>query len=128
MIIQPISPPTVKTSMTLPSTAHPISGTTELTHLGVIRVTGDDAVTFLQGQLTQDVALMGGNEARLAAFCNAKGRMPSLGGDSSRLPPVTCHLRQSARQKGPENLQAGIWLLFITINCRLGKSLFTYYL
>jgi folate-binding protein YgfZ len=57
--------------MTLPS----ISGTTELTHLGVIRVTGDDAVTFLQGQLTQDVALMGSQEARLAAFCNAKGRM-----------------------------------------------------
>jgi folate-binding protein YgfZ len=57
--------------MTLPS----ISGTTELTHLGVIRAAGDDAVTFLQGQLTQDVALMGDKEARLAAFCNAKGRM-----------------------------------------------------
>ena len=57
--------------MTLP----PISGIAELAHLGVIRATGDDAVTFLQGQLTQDVALMGGNEARLAAFCNAKGRM-----------------------------------------------------
>ena len=61
--------------MTLPSTASPISGITELTHLGVIRVAGDDAVTFLQGQLTQDVALMGEQEARLAAFCNAKGRM-----------------------------------------------------
>jgi folate-binding protein YgfZ len=41
----------------------------------VIRAAGDDAVTFLQGQLTQDFALMGQNEARLAAFCNAKGRM-----------------------------------------------------
>ncbi len=61
--------------MTLPSTASPISGITELTHLGVIRVAGDDAVTFLQGQLTQDVALMGEHEARLAAFCNARGRM-----------------------------------------------------
>jgi folate-binding protein YgfZ len=61
--------------MTLPSTASPISGITELTHLGVIRVAGDDAVTFLQGQLTQDVALIGNHEARLAAFCNAKGRM-----------------------------------------------------
>jgi folate-binding protein YgfZ len=78
MIIQPISSPTVNAPMTLPSaasTASTISGITELTHLGVIRVTGDDAVTFLQGQLTQDVALMGAHEARLAAFCNAKGRM-----------------------------------------------------
>ncbi|WP_092128474.1 folate-binding protein YgfZ [Polaromonas sp. YR568] len=57
------------------SSASTISGITELTHLGVIRAAGDDAVTFLQGQLTQDVALMGAGEARLAAFCNAKGRM-----------------------------------------------------
>lgn len=52
-----------------------LSGITELAHLGVIRVAGEDAVKFLQGQLTQDVALMGLAEARLAAFCNAKGRM-----------------------------------------------------
>ena len=52
-----------------------LSGMCELTHWGVIRVTGDDAVTFLQGQLTQDVALMGMSQARLAAFCNIKGRM-----------------------------------------------------
>lgn len=75
MIIQPIFPSTVNAPMTLPAAAQPISGIAELTHLGVIRVTGEDAVTFLQGQLTQDVALMGAGEARLAAFCNAKGRM-----------------------------------------------------
>ena len=47
----------------------------ELTHLGVIRATGEDVATFLQGQLTQDVLSLGDSEARLAAFCNAKGRM-----------------------------------------------------
>jgi len=52
-----------------------LSGITALKNLGVIRATGEDAVKFLQGQLTQDVALMGLNEAHLAAFCNAKGRM-----------------------------------------------------
>ncbi|MEO6017781.1 MAG: folate-binding protein, partial [Polaromonas sp.] len=61
--------------MTLPPAAPALSGIAELTHLGVIRVAGEDAVKFLQGQLTQDVSLMGGAEARLAAFCNAKGRM-----------------------------------------------------
>jgi folate-binding protein YgfZ len=55
--------------------APPISGIAELTHLGVIRVAGEDAVKFLQGQLTQDVALLDLAQARLAAFCNAKGRM-----------------------------------------------------
>ena len=51
------------------------SGVAPLSHLGVIRAVGEDAVKFLQGQLTQDVALLGMNEARLAAFCSAKGRM-----------------------------------------------------
>ena len=52
-----------------------LSGIAGLTHLGVIRVDGEDAAKFLQGQLTQDVALLGLTQARLAAFCNAKGRM-----------------------------------------------------
>jgi tRNA-modifying protein YgfZ len=52
-----------------------LHGVTPLTHLGVIRVEGDDAPKFLQGQLTQDFVLLGLGEARLAAFCSAKGRM-----------------------------------------------------
>jgi folate-binding protein YgfZ len=51
------------------------SGQVALTHMGVIRALGQDAVSFLQGQLTQDVAQLSLSEARLAAFCNAKGRM-----------------------------------------------------
>jgi folate-binding protein YgfZ len=61
--------------MTMPSIALDISGVVELTHLGVIRVTGEEAVKFLQSQLTQDIALLALSEAHLAAFCNAKGRM-----------------------------------------------------
>jgi tRNA-modifying protein YgfZ len=43
--------------------------------LGIIRAQGLDAAKFLQGQLTQDMALLGLSEARLAAWCSAKGRM-----------------------------------------------------
>lgn len=77
MIIQPM----LSTSSESPLAASPLttlpSGVAELVHLGVIRVAGEDAAKFLQGQLTQDVALLGMSEARLAAFCNAKGRMQS---------------------------------------------------
>jgi tRNA-modifying protein YgfZ len=52
-----------------------LSGACRLNHLGVIRAYGPDAVKFLQGQLTQDVALLRPGQARLAAFCSAKGRM-----------------------------------------------------
>lgn len=52
-----------------------LNGVAALPHLGVIRVLGADAASFLHGQLTQDFSLLGTGEARLAAFCNAKGRM-----------------------------------------------------
>ena len=73
MIIQPMQSPSNSTPV--PSTRTQASGIAELTDWGVIRVAGADAANFLQGQLTQDVALMSLDEARLAAFCNAKGRM-----------------------------------------------------
>ncbi len=52
-----------------------LRGIARLSHLGVIRVEGDDAAKFLHGQLTQDFSLLGQDQARLAAFCSAKGRM-----------------------------------------------------
>ena len=52
-----------------------LNGVAHLQHLGVIRVTGEDAAKFLHGQLTQDFALLNLEQARLAAFCSAKGRM-----------------------------------------------------
>ena len=53
----------------------PLSGTLPLTHWGLIRASGADAVSFLQGQLTNDVAAMAPAEVRLAGFCSAKGRL-----------------------------------------------------
>lgn len=61
--------------MIIHAMSHPLNGVTALPHLGVIGVQGDDAASFLQGQLTQDFALLGLSEARLAAYCTAKGRM-----------------------------------------------------
>ncbi len=52
-----------------------LHGVAPLPHLGLIRVIGDDAASFLHNQLTQDFVLLGLHEARLAAFCSAKGRM-----------------------------------------------------
>ena len=54
---------------------YPLNGIAPLSHLGVIRVEGEDAAKFLHGQLTQDFALLGMDQARLTAFLSAKGRM-----------------------------------------------------
>jgi folate-binding protein YgfZ len=53
----------------------PLQGIAPLPHLGVIRAEGADAANFLHNQLTNDVLLMKEGQCRLAAFCNAKGRM-----------------------------------------------------
>ncbi len=60
---------------TTSTTGHTLSGVCRLNHLGVIRARGADAAKFLQGQLTQDFVLLKTGQARLAAFCSAKGRM-----------------------------------------------------
>ncbi len=52
-----------------------LNGVAPLPHLGVIRAAGEDAANFLHNQLTNDVLLMKEDQCRLAAFCNAKGRM-----------------------------------------------------
>lgn len=43
--------------------------------LGLLRVHGVDAVAFLQGQLTNDVAGLATGRSMLAGYCSAKGRM-----------------------------------------------------
>ncbi|MFM0175316.1 CAF17-like 4Fe-4S cluster assembly/insertion protein YgfZ [Paraburkholderia sediminicola] len=46
-----------------------------LTQFGVIDVTGDDAASFLHGQLTNDTQHLDAANARLAGYCSAKGRL-----------------------------------------------------
>lgn len=46
-----------------------------LSRWGVIGVDGDDAISFLQSQLSNDVAGMAESQLRLAGLCTAKGRL-----------------------------------------------------
>lgn len=74
MIIQRMNTTTPPLQATAP-VPQPINGVASITHLGVIKVEGEEAAKFLHGQLTQDFSLLDMHTARLAAFCSAKGRM-----------------------------------------------------
>jgi tRNA-modifying protein YgfZ len=50
----------------------------DLSHLALLEILGDDALSFLQGQVTNDVKLLDGRHAHLSAYCTAKGRMLAL--------------------------------------------------
>jgi folate-binding protein YgfZ len=48
-----------------------------LLHLGILSVTGDDAASFLQGQMTCSVYDVTDSQSRISAFCDPKGRVIS---------------------------------------------------
>jgi folate-binding protein YgfZ len=49
-----------------------------LTHLGILRFTGPDALSFLQGQVSNDTQRLTDNASLLAAYSNAQGRVVAL--------------------------------------------------
>lgn len=46
-----------------------------LSALGVIQISGEDSISYLQGQLTCDMALLQDNQWLAGAHCNAKGKL-----------------------------------------------------
>lgn len=56
--------------------SHPRSATVyPLNSLSVFEAKGQDALTFLQGQLTNDILAPGIDQSRLAGYCTAQGRL-----------------------------------------------------
>jgi len=50
----------------------------DLSPLALIRVQGEDAQTFLQNQLSNDIKDVSAKQSQLSAYCSAKGRVLSL--------------------------------------------------
>lgn len=50
----------------------------DLSHLGLIAVRGDDAESFLQGQLTNDIRELSAAHSQLTSHCSPKGRMLAI--------------------------------------------------
>lgn len=48
---------------------------TDLSHIGLIQVSGEDARDFLQGQFTNDINRVDATHSQLSAYCGPKGRM-----------------------------------------------------
>jgi hypothetical protein len=55
--------------------ADALQGATRLDDWGVLRASGADTLSFLNGQLTQQLATLPERDARLAGYCSPKGRL-----------------------------------------------------
>ena len=51
---------------------------TDLSWLGIMAVSGDDRLSFLQGQLSNDINAVSSSQSQLSALCTPKGRMRAL--------------------------------------------------
>lgn len=49
-----------------------------LSERGLLKLSGEDSVPFLQGQVTNDVKLLNGSNSQFAGYCTAKGRLLAL--------------------------------------------------
>jgi len=60
---------------TLITDAYSLSNFIPLPQLGVLHISGDEAQSYLQNLLTNDVNALAINQSQLSGFCNAKGRL-----------------------------------------------------
>ncbi len=51
---------------------------TALSHMAILEINGEDAITFLQGQLTNDIKQLNGTNSQYSGYCNPKGRLLAL--------------------------------------------------
>jgi folate-binding protein YgfZ len=58
-----------------PAAGHPGCLLFDLSHLGLLALRGEEADSFLQGQLTNDVRELTEEHCQLSSHCSAKGRM-----------------------------------------------------
>lgn len=50
----------------------------DLSHYGLLSLEGEDTVTFLQGQVTNDVKKLDGSHCHYSGYCSPKGRLLAL--------------------------------------------------
>lgn len=60
------------------SGAAPATALCDLSHLGLIRISGEDAASFLQGQVTNDIRELTIEQCQLNALCNPKGHVLAI--------------------------------------------------
>ena len=79
--------------------------------LGVLRARGADVVSFLQGQLSNDVALLGPERSLLAGYHNPQGRVIALLRLVQLAPDDLLAIlpRELAGPAGPEPTRFGDW-------------------
>lgn len=88
----------------------------DLSHLGLLEISGEDALTFLQGQVTNDVKLLNGSNAHYTGYCNPKGRLLALFFAFSHHQKLHLQLNQKLLEPITKRLKMYVMRSKVTIN------------
>lgn len=86
-----------------------------LTDIAIIRASGDDARSFLQGQLTNDIALVDHQTSQLSGYCNPKGRLLALFRITQDQQGYTLHLPAALLEKTLARLKMFVLMAKVTL-------------
>lgn len=88
----------------------------DLTHYGLIKAEGEEAESFLQNQLTNDIRLIDSEHSQLNAYCTAKGRMMSIMRVFKRDDQYYLRLPQELMENTLERLRMFIMMTKVTLD------------
>ena len=94
----------------IPVSPLPLASICDLSDLAVLEISGQDAVSFIQSQITNDIAGASYETTRLAGYCTAQGRLLAS--------MIVCH-----SQAGAENQPALLGLIKKDILTQVQKRL-----
>lgn len=97
-------------------TVHDGDFITALPGIGTIRVHGDDAQSFLQGQLTNDLSQVNAQQSQLSGYCNPKGRLLALFRITQDEAGYLLHLPTSLLEKTLARLKMFVLMAKVTLD------------
>jgi len=88
----------------------------DLTHYGLIAAKGEEAESFLQNQLTNDIRLLDAEHSQLNAYCTAKGRMMAIMRVFKRDDQYYLRLPQELMENTLERLRMFVMMSKVTLD------------
>jgi len=96
---------------------------TPITDMAYIHATGDDAKSFLQGQLTNDIELITPQHSQLSGYCSPKGRVLALFRITQHCDGYRLHLPKCLLERTLKRLKMFVLMAKVTLEASGPESI-----
>jgi len=95
---------------------------TPITDMAYIHAAGEDAKSFLQGQLTNDIGLLSPTLSQLSGYCNPKGRLLTLFRITQHIDGYRLHLPHSLLEQTLKRLKMFVLMAKVTLEANSAEA------